>query len=79
MSRIFYRILRPYRLLKRWLKFQRQIYSIPREDRPAFWEVQQQMEIAKAHMKHDLGKRIYGNFQSQQNQKEFDGLWTFDE
>lgn len=71
---MLYKLLRPYYSLSHWFRFQRQIYSIPRKDRPAFWTMQTQLTIAKAFMQYEFGKKIFGGFQSQRNPKEFNGL-----
>ncbi len=70
----FYRLKKPFYALSEWYKLQKQIYSIPRAERPIFWEIQQHMEICKAHMAYDLGVKMFGDYQSQKNPKELNGL-----
>jgi hypothetical protein len=70
---MYYLIRKPYNSLKNYISFQHSIYSIPREARPAFWAVHEEITIAKAQMAYDIGKLFCpGPFPM--NIKDFDGL-----
>jgi hypothetical protein len=63
-----------YYRLKQWIRFQRSIYSIPKEARPMFWAMQQDLSIAKAHLVYDLGELLYGKNAIGTRSKELNGL-----
>lgn len=68
----WYKITTPYYALKRWYRFQRQIYAVPREARPMFWKLQAELTLAKAEMTYKLGSELYGPWIG--DDKAFDGL-----